>query len=378
MAAPLSPPSLHRPLRFSGTSVSRRISRRRYSAVAVDATSTLAGAVSGIRWGSSTLQGARPEMEDGVVLRSDGISGFTFAAVFDGHAGISSVQFLRDELYKECVNSLQGGRLLSSKNFNVVNDALTKAFENVDGRLLTWLEQVQNGDESGATATVMLLGPDALIISHVGDSQVVLSRHGKAEVLTNPHRPFGSNKASMDEARRIRAAGGWIVDGRICGDITVSRAFGDLRFKTKKNEMLLNGVEQGKWTKKFISRINFNEDLVTSTPDIYHAHLGSDVEFILLASDGLWDYMKSSDAIIFVRNHLRQHGDVQLACEALAQEALERRSQDNISIVIADLRRTDWQALPDRTPNVFYEAGQAFAIFGIVSLGIWASSFLSL
>lgn len=27
-----------------------------------------------------------------------------------------------------------------------------------------------------------------------------------------------------------------ISNGRICGDIAVSRAFGDVRFKTKKNE----------------------------------------------------------------------------------------------------------------------------------------------
>lgn len=34
-------------------------------------------------------------MEDDVVLRSDGLDGFAFAAVFDGHAGFSSVEFLR-------------------------------------------------------------------------------------------------------------------------------------------------------------------------------------------------------------------------------------------------------------------------------------------
>lgn len=28
-----------------------------------------------------------------------------------------------------------------------------------------------------------------------------------------------------------------IVNGRICGDIAVSRAFGDIRFKTKKDEL---------------------------------------------------------------------------------------------------------------------------------------------
>lgn len=30
-----------------------------------------------------------------------------------------------------------------------------------------------------------------------------------------------------------------IVNGRICGDISVSRAFGDMRFKTKKYEYVL-------------------------------------------------------------------------------------------------------------------------------------------
>lgn len=51
--------------------------------------------ISGIRWGSSKLQGARPEMEDEVVLQYDGLSGFSFAAILDGHAGFSCVEFLR-------------------------------------------------------------------------------------------------------------------------------------------------------------------------------------------------------------------------------------------------------------------------------------------
>ncbi|XP_010924897.1 probable protein phosphatase 2C 5 [Elaeis guineensis] len=343
------------------------------SAIAVDA--PLAN-VSGIRWGSSKLQGPRSEMEDDVVVRSDGLDGFSFAAVFDGHAGFSSVEFLRNELYKECTIALQGGLLLTSKNYNAVRDAIQKAFQNVDSKLLIWLEQMGNDVDSGATATVMFLRSDVLIISHLGDSCAVVSRTGKAEVLTNPHRPYGNNKVSLDEVKRIRAAGGWIVDGRICGEISVSRAFGDMRFKTKKNEMLVQGVEEGRWTEKFVSRIQFKGDLVTSSPDIYQVELGSDVEFVLLASDGLWDYMKSSDAVTFVRNQLCQDGDVQLACEALARAALDRGSQDNISILIADLGRTDWQNLPVQRPNFVYEISQAFATIGIVSLGIWISSFL--
>ncbi|XP_077212514.1 thylakoid-associated phosphatase 38 isoform X2 [Tasmannia lanceolata] len=346
------------------------------SAIAIDAASSTAS-VPAIRWGSSRLQGPRDEMEDDIVLRSGDLNGFSFAAVFDGHAGFSSVEFLRDELYKECVMALQDGLLLSGRDFNAIRDAVHKAFANVDAKLLLWLEEMGKEANSGSTATVMFVGNDVLIISHVGDSCVVISRSGKAEMLTSPHRPYGSNKVSLQEIRRIREAGGWIVDGRICGDISVSRAFGDMRFKTKKNEMLEKGIEEGRWTKKFISRIKFNGDLVTASPDIYQVALGSDAEFILLASDGLWDYMSSYDAVAFVRDQLRQHGDVQLACEALARAALDRRSQDNVSIIIADLGRTDWQSVQPPKENFVYEISQAFATIGIVSLGIWISSLLS-
>lgn len=43
------------------------------------------------------------------------------------------------------------------------------------------------------------------------------------------------------------------------------------------------------------ARIQFTGDLVTATPDVLQVDLGADAEFVLLASDGLWDYIKRSD-----------------------------------------------------------------------------------
>ncbi|XP_022923064.1 protein phosphatase 2C 57 isoform X1 [Cucurbita moschata] len=348
------------------------------SSIAIDAPSSLTDAA-GIRWGSTTLQGLREEMEDDVVVRSDGLSGFLFAAVFDGHGGYSSVKFLREELYKDCVAALQGGLLLNGGDFEVIKAALAKAFDETDKKLLLLLEAEGEEDESGSTATVAFIRNDVLFVSHVGDSCVVLSRPGGAQLLTSSHRPYGNNTTSLQEVKRIREAGGWIVNGRICGDISVSRAFGDIRFKTKKNEMLQKGVEEGRWSEKFVSRVRFNGDLVTASPEIFQTTLGSNVEFMLIATDGLWDYMNRSDAVKFVRNELRQHGDVQLACEALAQAALDKGSQDNISIIMADFGRTDWQNFQMKQENVIFEVAQAFATIGVVSLGIWwASSTFSL
>ncbi|KAF1865340.1 hypothetical protein Lal_00004714 [Lupinus albus] len=392
--------------RSSSSSCFTTITSRRSrccSAIAIDAPSSLTE-VPGIRWGSIALQGMREEMEDDIIVKPDSFHGFSFAAVFDGHGGVSSVQFLRDELYKECLEALQGGLLLVEKDFKAIKEALEDAFVKADTRLLKWLEMNREEGESGATATAVFIGDDKLLVSHIGDSSVVciissymlhltpefdektyfiyisvvLCRSGKAEMLTSPHRPYGNSKASLQEIKRIREAGGWISNGRICGDIAVSRAFGDMRFKTKKNEMLQKGVQEGRWTEKFISRVQFNNDLVVACPDIYQVTLGSDTEFLVLASDGLWDYISSSDAVSFVRDQLRKHGNIQQACEALAQAALDRHTQDNVSIIIADLGRTDWQNVPLQQQNVTFELVQALATIGIVSIGIWFSSQLSL
>ncbi|KAL2339595.1 hypothetical protein Fmac_007535 [Flemingia macrophylla] len=390
----LSSPQIQRFLwsKVQGRSVSKNTERKYFaitsrsgccSAIAIDAPSSSLTEVPGIRWGSIALQGLREEMEDDIVVRpDDALQGFSFAAVFDGHGGFSSVQFLsanyRDELYKECVAALQGGLLLVEKDFKAIKGALQEAFLKADMKLLKRLEMKEEEDESGATATAIFIGDDKLLISHIGDSSVVLCRSGKAEVLTSPHRPYGNNKTSLEEIKRIREAGGWISNGRICGDIAVSRAFGDIRFKTKKNEMLQKGVQEGRWSAKFISRVQLNKDLVVAYPDIYQVALGSDAEFVVLASDGLWDYMSSSEAVSLVRDQLRKHGNIQQACEALAQAALDRRTQDNVSIIIADLGRTDWQTVPLQKQNVIFELVQAVVTIGIVSIGIWFSSQLSL
>ncbi|RLM92040.1 putative protein phosphatase 2C 5 isoform X2 [Panicum miliaceum] len=328
-----------------------------------------------IRWGSAKLQGARDEMEDEVVLRTGSLlDGFSFAAVLDGHAGFSAVQ---DELYKECAAALDGGAVLSTKNLEAITASIQRAFAAVDAKLTTWLEQMDKDDDSGATATAMFLRNDVLVVSHIGDSCLMISRGGRPESLTSSHRPYGNNKTSLEEVKRIRAAGGWIVDGRICGDISVSRAFGDIRFKTRKDEMLVKGVKEGRWTEKFISRIKFKEDIIVSTPDVSLVELGPDVEFLILATDGLWDYMKSSEAVAFVRDQLRQHGDVQLACEALGQKALHQL-QSLLIIPTINGRRTNWKALPVERPNLFLELSQAVVTVGVVAVGIWFSSLLTL
>ncbi len=50
-------------------------------------------------------------------------------------------------------------------------------------------------------------------------------------ILTAQHRVYGFGDHVLEEIERVESAGGWIVDGRVCNILAVSRAFGDPEFK---------------------------------------------------------------------------------------------------------------------------------------------------
>ena len=65
----------------------------------------------------------------------------------------------------------------------------------------------------------------------------MLVRGTKPINLCVEHRLYGSD-ASKAEVSRIKEAGGWVSDGRVCGIISVSRAFGDIEFKNGRFQLL--------------------------------------------------------------------------------------------------------------------------------------------
>eukprot|EP00983_Pelagomonas_calceolata_P025404 797854-Pelagomonas_calceolata.AAC.2 len=49
-------------------------------------------------------------------------------------------------------------------------------------------------------------------------------------------------KEIADEVARVKAAGGWVYDGRVCNILAVSRAFGDWEFKVGELLPLLSSA----------------------------------------------------------------------------------------------------------------------------------------
>ena len=80
---------------------------------------------------------------------------------------------------------------------------------------------------AGCTACLCLITTDTIYCCNAGDSRAILvSKNGKVTELSHDHKP--DNK---EEMQRVKAAGGFVDDGRVQGIIAVSRAIGDWEYK---------------------------------------------------------------------------------------------------------------------------------------------------
>ena len=164
-----------------------------------------------------------------------------------GHGGIHAAEFVKANLYNT---------LLAHPKFPADPVAATvESYEAIDAQ---YCSLGANRDD-GCTAVTALVQGSRLIVANVGDSRAILCRAGRAIQLSIDHKPN-----AKEERQRVERAGGvvvWAGTWRVGGVLAVSRAFGD------------------KPLKRYVS----------GTPDVRDERLTPEDEFLILASDGLWD-----------------------------------------------------------------------------------------
>lgn len=260
--------------------------------------------------GVFSLQGPRKSMEDAYAMQRDIVPGLDYYAIFDGHGS--------DDVAMHCAEYMHQYMQEFAKASSVdkgldVNGMLNFSFQKADYIVR---KVTHTGKKAGATATVMLVSDKTIWIANAGDSRAVMCNSaGGCVQLTTDHR---LNVPS--ERKRIESKNGMIVPyGNslyVDGVLNVTRSIGDDHV-----------TERG----------------VIAQPEIITV-AKRDAEFIVLATDGVFDVM-SNERVIEIgtrcmektleRAPHAEHANIAtIMSKVIARASSENRSSpDNVTVM---------------------------------------------
>ncbi|EIN09483.1 protein serine/threonine phosphatase 2C [Punctularia strigosozonata HHB-11173 SS5] len=275
----------------------------------------------------SEAQGTRETMEDMHMIIPDfaGVDGQGFYAVYDGHGDDVVAKYVVEHLHEMLLHEM------TKRPNKPMARHFRETFLEIDSKInrlgISERAAVNDWAGSGTTAAVAFVRLEAadgasakekkgdptragggqrqrvLHCANVGDSRVVLCHGGKAIRLTLDHKPD-----DPEEKKRILRRNGTVEYGRIDGgSLNMSRCLGDWPLKRPG------------W--------------VIGVPSVAQRVLGDEDEFLIIACDGLFDFVNDQEAVDAVRSK----ADPRDASSKLIELAFERRTNDNVTVMVVRL-----------------------------------------
>ena len=244
--------------------------------------------------------------------------------VFDGHGGKEISQFVSNHFTEELVKNknLESDLSQALKETFIKMDEIMTTPESIEeikkyARLSKEADDLQSKNEpqnsqmalisqligpkdpeandiymrTGCTACVFSIDEEKkkLYFANAGDSRVVMCKNGVAYAQSEDHKP-----EMESEKNRIYKADGWISEGRVKGNLNLTRGFGDLEYKQNKN-------------------LKPEEQMITANPDIKVIDYEKDIEFVIIGCDGIWDCLKNQEACDFVTKKLKEDPKIKIS-----------------------------------------------------------------
>ncbi|KAH7725330.1 protein phosphatase 1 (formerly 2C)-like protein [Aphelenchoides avenae] len=265
-------------------------------------------------------QGLRDYMEDRMhYLHDPTHRNLSIFSIFDGHGGNFVSEYLERNFSKMIRDRLVYGipqRKLSifdiTGSDEFIRQAIVTEVHKIDDQI-SRLDPALTSSTGSTLISAILEHNRYLTVVNVGDSRAVAcDLEGKARPLSFDHKP-----SDINERRRIENAGGFVekygVD-RVQGVLAVSRAFGDTSLKRAQ--------------------------VLTAHPDVVRVDLSREpLKYVIVASDGFWDVFGNDEAVHVANEFLETKPSAKWPQVAnhLVNEALQRDSQDNVSLLFVRL-----------------------------------------
>ncbi|MDR3646699.1 MAG: PP2C family protein-serine/threonine phosphatase [Candidatus Babeliales bacterium] len=249
--------------------------------------------------------------------------GHAFFGVFDGHG------------------STENGHLVAefaSKNLyaNIMKHKMKKGFEHTDAQMRNEIDKDVIG-KNGSTASVALIKDNKIYIGHVGDSKIVLVKKKGKNVIELTHDHNTNPEKNDFEFKRIQ---------KLAADNNID--FEDVSCFLNNKWFVSNGNNMLSMSRAFGDKEY--SPYIIAEPEAHYREITDEDEFLVLATDGLWDTLiipsdneTKQRQLNYVGAFLRSKENWQDGAKALFNYALEcwatsKNGSDNIEIVVVNLK----------------------------------------
>jgi len=329
----------------------------------------------------SEASGWNSYMEDRVLISCPFIEKFAWSmfGILDGHGGSFCSNYLSKnlaEIFGEIVDAkISNGEINSNATPQQLRELLEEGCDAAEEklrlheRMSVYLEKdkidpmkviyAENGqpkkvlekemlDASGTTLSICIVTNKCYAICNIGDSRAVVAKFDwQKDIVYSKWASIDHKGDTAEEKERVEKAGGTIDNGGVKFEgfahrLGMTRTLGDFAFK--QNHLLPR-----------------YEQLVVPKPDVTVFDKNLDDQFVVIASDGVYDLMTSSEVVTFFSERLTLPTDCMTeeenssdstrssgisnrdartqeraasACDELLEECLRRGSADNMSVVV--------------------------------------------
>lgn len=255
--------------------------------------------------------GKKRTMEDRSSVRRLG-DGSVYAGVFDGHSGALAADHAANTLWKK----------MDDHEGDTAAHRFEAAFAKCEREILAC------GYRDGTTACTVRVEGEDLAVANLGDSRCVLGSTGGdrrrrlSERLTTDHKP----DLPSERARIERNGGSVVRHGGVAYRVShencplllaVSRSLGDRPLKRHRG-------------------------LVSPEPEVRARRLKANDDFLILATDGLWDVISDKEAVALVYDVIGEALATSSVTQALCTEAAakcikaarKRYTMDNVLVLV--------------------------------------------
>ena len=267
-----------------------------------------------------------------VLTKINNLFNFNVFAIFDGH-GVNGhivsqflVQYFTDFFknnseIKKCKTELEIFNLLLHLNYQLIRDAITASEEKLK-------EQKNfNIEFSGSTCCMLIQAYQKIICVNIGDSRAILFSIMIKEEITN--LSFDHKPNLKKELERIKKYGG-VVEKCLYED---GVTYGPFRvWNSSKQEY------PGLAVSRSIGDSEATKLGVLAEPDFNLKTLKNHMKFIVIASDGIWEYLNNKNVCEIIKPFYLT-GDAKGAAEELINQSREKwakkgDSADDTSVIV--------------------------------------------